>query len=115
MSQLPNEYNQYTIYDLYIAMQYEIDNFTYIEKEEQINAIIYCINYMCEYNIDLDNPMYEDFVNIVKKSCKDAFDNLNYPPIQKGESEMTYITELYEAQTLAMIKSVIIEFNKFFI
>jgi hypothetical protein len=99
--------NEYTVYDLYLAMQDEISNLCYIDKEEQINAIIYCINYMCDYNIDLDNPMYEDFVNIVKKSCKHAFDNLNYPPIQKGESEMAYITELYEAQTLKMIESVI--------
>ena len=112
MSQITNEYN---VYEIYLAMQEEIDNLTYIDKEEQIDAIIYCINYMCDYNIDLDDPMYSDFINIIKKSCKDAFDNLNYPPIEFGESEMSYITELYETQTIVMIEAAIKEFNKYFI
>lgn len=112
MSLLPNEYD---VYSLYLAMRDEIENISYIDGDEQIDAIIYCINYMCDYNIELENSMYNDFIDIVKKSCKDAFDNLNYPPIEFGESEMCYIEELHEAKTIAMIEAAIIEFNKYFI
>ena len=106
---------KYTIYDVYLAIRDEIDNISYIEKEEQINALIYTINYICDYNIDLDNPINSNVLKSIKKECEKAFDNLNYSSIQNSESELSYITELFETQTMVMIEAAIEEFNKFVI
>ncbi len=112
MSQSPNEY---TIYDVYLAIRDEIENISYIEKKEQIDAIIYSINYICDYNLDLDDPINSNFLTSIKQECSNAFDNLNYPPIEKYDSEMCYITEMFETQTMIMIEAAIEEFNKYFI
>jgi hypothetical protein len=104
---------EYTLYDVYLAIQDEIDNISYIEKEEQINAIIYSINIICNYNIDIDDPINNDFLKSIKQECSNAFDNLNYPQIEKYESEMCYITEMFQTQTMVMIEAAIEEFNKF--
>ncbi len=106
---------EYTLYDVYLAIKDEIENISYIEKDEQINAIIYSINIICNYNIDLDDPLNSNFVKSLKKECSNAFDNLNYPPIEQYESEMCYITEMFETQTMVMIEAAIDEFNKFVI
>jgi hypothetical protein len=106
---------KYTIYDVYLAIRDEIDNISYIEKEEQIDALIYTINYICDYNIDLDNPINSNVLKSIKTECEKAFDNLNYPPIQNSESELSYITEMFETQTMVMIEAAIEEFNKFVI
>ncbi len=112
MSQLQNEY---TIYDVYLAIRDEIDNISYIEKKDQIDALIFTINYICDYNIDLDHPDNKDFLKSIKNKCENAFDNLNYPPIMDGDSEISYITEMFATQTMVMIEAAIDEFNKYFI
>jgi hypothetical protein len=114
MSQLQSD-NEYNLYDVYLAVKDEIYNISYIEKEEQINAIIYSINYICDYNINLDDTINNDLLKSIKKECENAFDNLDYPPIEKYESELCYITEMLETKTMIMIKAAIEEFNKFFI
>jgi hypothetical protein len=103
--------NEYTLYDVYLAIQDEIQNISYIEKEDQINAIIYCINYICDYNIDLDAPFNSDFLKSIKTKCENVFDNFNYPPIEKYESEMCYLDEMFKTQTMVIIEVVIEEFN----
>ncbi len=112
---MSQSHNEYTIYDVYLAIRDEIENISYIEKKEQIDAIIYSINYICDYNLDLDNPINDDFLTSIKEKCKNAFDNLDYPPIEKYESELCYITEMLETQTMIMIEAAIKEFNKYFI
>ncbi len=107
--------NEYTLYDVYLAIRDEIENISYIEKDEQIDAIIYSINYICDYNIDLDDPINSDLLTSIKKECSNAFNNLNYPPIMDGDSEISYITEMFETQTMVMIEAAIDEFNKFVI
>jgi hypothetical protein len=106
---------EYTLYDVYLVIRDEIDNISYMEKEEQIDALIYCINYICDYNVDLDAPINSDFLKSIKKECENAFDNLDYPPIEEYESEIGYIIEILQTQTMVMIEVAIEEFNKYII
>jgi hypothetical protein len=121
-SQLESQYRlqslpqyEYTLYDVYIVVRDEIYNISYMEKEEQIDALIYCINYICDYNVDLDAPINSKFLKSIKKECEIAFHNLDYPPIEEYESEMCYIIEMLQTQTMLMIEVAIEEFNKYII
>ena len=95
-----------------LFIENEIDNFIYIDTENQIEVIIYYVNLYYDYNIDIDDPIHTEFISKIIDNCYLAYNQHNYPPFEKGESEMSYIQELFEVQSISMITSVIKDFRE---
>lgn len=106
-------YEDENAYELFSYIECEIDNFTYVDKEDQMYGIVYYVNLYYDYRIDIDAPEHTEFITNVVDNCYDALNKLEFPRIEVGESEMSYIQELFEAQTIAMIKSVIKDFREY--
>lgn len=117
MASQPCEYNYgdntNAANDVFAFIENEIENFIYVDTEEQIYGIIYYVNLYFDYKLDIDTLEHTKFITIVVDNCYDALDSLYYPTIQKGESEMSYIKELFEVQTITMISSVIKDFYEY--
>ncbi len=100
-------------YSVFWEIQKEVENICYIERDEQINALIYCIN-IYYFEIDLDDPNNFDFVQTIKNKCNIALDNFKYPPAPGEEYEMSFIEEKLEVRTVELIEVILKEFNNFF-
>jgi hypothetical protein len=94
---------------IYAIMNDEIYDFNNIDIDEQIDEIIYYIN-----ELMYDNKILDDkFIEKMFTNCHIAYENVNYP-YMKGESELGYLEELREAQTFAMIESVIKDLYEYY-
>jgi hypothetical protein len=102
-----------TANEVFTFIENEIDNFIYVDIEEQIYGIIYYINLYFDYRLDIDAPEHTQFITILVDNCYNAIESLYYPTIQNGESEMSYIKELFEAKTITMITSIIKDYYEY--
>jgi hypothetical protein len=102
--------------EIFEIIENEINTFKYMEIDDQIEGIIFYVNiYMNDMNdiINIDKNINETFIEKIYENCHNAYMNINYPYMQ-GESELSYIEELREAQTFSMLESVIKDLYEYY-
>jgi hypothetical protein len=96
--------------EIYAILDNEIYDFKNNDINEQIDDIIYCVNELL-YN---DSDIIEHIIiEKIFTNCHIACENVNYP-YMKGKSELGYLQEWREAQTFAMIESVIKDLYEYY-
>ncbi len=112
MNGITNEITFFKACEIFEIIEKEVDTFKYMEIDDQIEGILYYVN---TYTIDINNideTIDETFIEQIYENCYNAYNNVTYP-FMKGESELSYIEELREVQTLKMIESVIKDFYEY--
>jgi hypothetical protein len=97
--------------NIFNIIENEINTFKYMEINDQIEGIIYYVNNIV--NDNFDETLDEEIVKKIYENCHIAYQNVNYP-FMKGESELSYLEELREAQTFKMIESVIKDLYEYY-
>jgi hypothetical protein len=98
--------------EIYNIIESEINTFKYMEINDQIEGIIYYVNTYAK-DIITDETIDDTFIEQIFENCHNAYNNVNYPYMQ-GESELSYIEELREAETFSMIESVIKDLYEYY-
>jgi hypothetical protein len=100
--------------EIFQLIENDVYTFKYMEIDDQIEGIIYYVNTYVNDNSGNDNYIDIDYcINKIYENCYNAYNNVNYP-FMKGESELSYIEELRESQTFAMIESVIKDLYEYY-
>ncbi len=95
----------------YIIEQ-EVDTFNYIDLEEKIDGIIYYVNSVLDYNIDMADSRHYDFFENTYYNCYNTAQTFKYP-YDEGEPTISQLDEKLEALTFVMIQSVVKDFIEY--
>lgn len=90
----------------------EVDTFNYIDLEEKIDGIIYYVNFVLDYNIDIADLNHFDFFEITYDNCYKTAQTFKYP-YDEGEPTISQLDEKLEALTFVMIQSVVKDFIEY--